>query len=151
MIPIAIRCFAFIAWVFQPVHCSRNSKLTNVEREKKSDFCTENRRSGRFDRNLKWNSFYSSQILLGPKSNFTNAEKLDRFFFFFNFKCKKKCEWKTHFFGTVETYGINTLSTNEPKPKRKSFVMFNMVWVNESPNLDSFSLSSSIDLDKSMR
>lgn len=58
---------------------------------------------------------------------------------------------QTHFFGTVETYGISTLSTNDPKPNRKFDVMFRIVADSKSPNRDSFSLSSSMDLDKSIK
>lgn len=57
----------------------------------------------------------------------------------------------THFLGTVDTYGIKTLSTNDPKPRRKFEVMFLIVSDSKSPRWESFSLSSSIDFDKSMR
>lgn len=59
-------------------------------------------------------------------------------------------EW-TYFFGTVETYGINTLSTNEPKPNLKLEVIFRIVSDSKSPNFDNLSLSSSIDFDKSIK
>lgn len=62
-----------------------------------------------------------------------------------------KREWWTYFFGTVETYGMRTLSTNDPKPNRKFDVIFRMVADSKSPNRDSFSLSSSMDLDKSIK
>lgn len=57
----------------------------------------------------------------------------------------------TYFLGTVETYGISTLSTNEPKPNLKFDVIFRMVSDSTSPNFDNLSLSSSIDLDKSIK
>lgn len=57
----------------------------------------------------------------------------------------------TYFFGTVETYGIRTLSTNEPNPSRKLDVIFCISSASWAPREESFSLSSSMDLDKSMR
>lgn len=57
----------------------------------------------------------------------------------------------TYFLGTVETYGISTLSTNDPKPRRKFLVIFFIVSARRSPSFDSFSLSSSMDLDKSIK
>ena len=57
----------------------------------------------------------------------------------------------TYFLGTVETYGMTTLSTKEPKPSLKLDVMFCMVAARRSPSAESFSLSSSIDLERSMR
>ena len=56
-----------------------------------------------------------------------------------------------YFLGTVETYGITTLSTNDPKPSLKFEVIFCIVSAKRSPRADSFSLSSSMDLDKSIK
>ncbi len=57
----------------------------------------------------------------------------------------------THFLGTVETYGMTTLSTNDPNPSLKFEVRFLMVAARRSPSAESFSLSSSMDFDRSMR
>lgn len=40
--------------------------------------------------------------------------------------CKQDSTPGTYFLGTVLTYGMTTLSTNEPKPRRKFLVMADM-------------------------
>lgn len=57
----------------------------------------------------------------------------------------------THFFGTTDTYGITTLSTNEPKPNLKLDVIFFILSDRMLPNADSLCLSSSIDFERSIK
>lgn len=57
----------------------------------------------------------------------------------------------THFLGTVLTYGMTTLSTNEPNPSLKSDVMLRMLSTSSVPRLESLSLSSSIDFERSIK
>lgn len=57
----------------------------------------------------------------------------------------------TYFFSTVEVKGIKTLSTNEPKPKRKFDVILRIVVESLSPKEAKLFLSSLIEYDKSIR
>lgn len=87
------------------------------------------------------------------KKQWTNGRKWNHIIWEMKVRTKRAThenDW-THFFGTVETYGINTLSTNEPKPNLKFDVIFRIVSESKSPNFDNLSLSSSIDLDKSIK
>lgn len=64
---------------------------------------------------------------------------------------QNKYRSSTHFLGTVLTYGMTTLSTNEPNPSLKSDVMLRMLSTSSVPRLESLSLSSSIDFERSIK
>jgi len=64
---------------------------------------------------------------------------------------KTDIQYKTNFLGIVLTYGITTLSTKLPNPSLKFDVIFCMLSANKFPREDNFCLSSSIELDKSIK